>query len=228
VFFFDSSPVRGTKFSNRKKEKFSYRKMSNIELMPELAPSNTATEADLGARVREIRKARNWKLQDLADRTGLAVSTISKMERGEISLTYDRFMRLAQGLGMDVGELFSCDPEGFVPGKVSLTRQGEAPIHETGNYVYEMLAAEVTGKHMVPMLGEIKAHEIKDFREFVTHPGEEFVFLLSGVLDVCIKGRDPVRLTAGDNLYFDSALEHVYVSASAENAKILVVCWKPG
>lgn len=198
------------------------------DVMLELTPSNTATHADLGARVREIRKARNWKLQDLADRTGLAVSTISKMERGEISLTYDRFMRLAQGLGMDVGELFAPMSEGFAPGKVSLTRSDGAPVHETRTYVYEMLAADVTGKHMIPMLGEIKAHEIKDFREFVSHPGEEFVFMLSGALDVCIKGRDPVHLAPGDSLYFDSALEHVYVSASSENAKILVVCWKPG
>jgi transcriptional regulator with XRE-family HTH domain len=196
--------------------------------MSELSPSDTSTQADLGARVREIRKARNWKLQDLADRTGLAVSTISKMERGEISLTYDRFMRLAQGLGLDVGELFTPESEGFSRGSVSLTRSGVAPVHQTDTYVYEMLAAGVTGKHMVPMLGEIKAHEIKDFREYVTHSGEEFAYLISGVVDVCIKGRDPVRLNPGDSLYFDSALEHVYVSASSENAKVLVVCWKPG
>ncbi len=211
-----------------KKEEFSYRKMTTKKLSPDLAPSATATQADLGARVRDIRKARGWKLQDLADRTGLAVSTISKMERGAISLTYDRFMRLAQGLGMDVGDLFTPDTKGFEAGSATLTKSGETKIHETETYVYEMLATEMTGKHMVPMTGEIKAHEIKDFREYVTHPGEEFLYLLSGVLDVCIKGRDPVRLTPGDSLYFDSALEHLYVSASPENARILVVCWKPG
>jgi len=197
-------------------------------MLSELAPTKAVNEADLGARVRQIRKARGWKLQTLADRTGLAVSTISKMERGEISLTYDRFMRLAQGLGLDVGELFAPASHSFSAGSVTLTKAGQSPIHETPNYVYEMLAAKVSGKHMVPMVGDIKAHEVADFHQYVTHPGEEFVFLLSGTLEVCIKDRDPIRLDPGDSLYFDSALEHIYLTAGSENARILVVCWKPG
>ena len=72
------------------------------KILNDLEPSPTATETSLGARVRQIRKTRKWTLKELSDRTGLAISTISKMERGEISLTYDRFMRLAQGLGLDV------------------------------------------------------------------------------------------------------------------------------
>lgn len=202
--------------------------MIDAPTLPDLMSAPTSTPADLGARVRDIRKARGWRLQDLADRTGLAVSTISKMERGDISLTYDRFMRLAQGLGLDVGDLFVSETSGLAAGNVTLTKSGTAPLHETPNYVYEMLASDVSGKHMVPMLGEIKAHDIGSFHAFISHPGEEFVFLLAGTLDVCIKGRDPMRMTAGDSLYFDSNLEHVYVSAGPENARILVVCWKPG
>lgn len=198
------------------------------EPMPALSPKTAASEADLGARVRNIRRSRGWTLKDLAQRTGLAVSTISKMERGEISLTYDRFMRLAQGLGLDVGDLFSAEPESFEPGSVTLTKAGEAPKHPTQNYVYEMLAGDVTGKHMVPMLGEIMANEVAAFDSFVSHPGEEFAYLLSGQLQVCIKGREPICMNPGDSLYFDSACEHVYLTAGPEPARVLVVCWKPG
>lgn len=202
--------------------------MKKNNLSPALAPSATQSASGLGHRVREIRKARGWKLADLADRTGLAVSTISKMERNEISLTYDRFMRLAQGLGLDVGELFDADAEGFQRGAVSVTRAGEAPLHETPNYVYEMRGSDLAGKHMIPMTGMIKAHSKSDFADLVSHPGEEFLMLLEGTLEVHIAGREPTLLAKGDSMYFDSGLGHIYVSAGAEDARILVVCWKPG
>lgn len=202
--------------------------MHKSDTPPALAPSATQSTEGLGRRVREIRKARGWKLSDLAERTGLAISTISKMERNEISLTYDRFMRLAQGLGLDVGELFDPGAEGFERGAVSVTRAGQAPLHETRNYTYEMHGSDLTGKHMIPMAGTIKAHERADFTDFVSHPGEEFLMLLEGRLEVHIKGRDTITLAPGDSMYFDSGLGHVYVSAGDRDARILVVCWKPG
>lgn len=198
------------------------------KLIDDLAPSRTANEGNLGARVREIRKARKWTLKDLSDRTGLAISTISKMERGDISLTYDRFMRLAQGLGMDVGELFSPDAEGFDHGTVSVTRKGAAPLHRSSTYDYDMLASDVAGKHMVPMIGLIKAHSFAAFEGFISHPGEEFIYVLEGEVTVHLKGRDPVVLATGDSIYFDSGIGHAYVSAGDSDARVLGVCWKPG
>ncbi|HBS48986.1 MAG TPA: XRE family transcriptional regulator [Rhodobacteraceae bacterium] len=193
-----------------------------------LNPTDTASEADLGRRVREIRKARGWTLKDLAERSGLAVSTISKMERGEISLTYDRFMRLAQGLGMDVGELFDAGAEGFTRGSVSITRAGDGPIHRSDTYDYQMIAGDLAGKHMVPMIGHIKANSFAAFEDFISHPGEEFIHVLRGEVTVHLKGRDPVVLYPGDNLYFDSGLGHAYVSTGDIEAVLLGVCWKPG
>jgi transcriptional regulator with XRE-family HTH domain len=195
---------------------------------PDLSPSPTRSEQNLGQRVRDIRKARGWTLQDLGDKTGLAVSTISKMERGDISLTYDRFMRLAQGLGLDVGELFDTTPDSFQQGSVSVTRAGTGPRHDTETYRYEMIAADLSGKHMVPMTGKVKAKSVTQFDALVSHVGEEFLYLLSGSLTVHIAGRDTISLAPGDSLYFDSSMGHAYLSAEEDDANILVVCWKPG
>ncbi len=198
------------------------------KLMAVLGPRATTSETDLGTRVREIRKVRKWTLKEVADRTGLAISTISKMERGEISLTYDRFMRLAQGLGLDVGELFDADAEGFAHGTVSVTRLGEAPLHRSATYDYDMLASDVTGKHMVPMVGHIKANSFAMFDDYISHPGEEFIYVIEGEVTVHLKGRDAVTLQKGDCIYFDSGLGHAYVSTGEKEASVLGVCWKPG
>ena len=186
-----------------------------------------ASRLSMGQRVREIRKARGWTLADLATRAGLAVSTISKVERGALSPTYDRFSMLARGLGMDIGELFSPQADPFHAGSVNLTRRGQARRHETPTYIYDMHAADLAGKRMTPMSGRIKAHDRADFDQLLSHPGEEFLYLLSGQLHVHLHGSEPVTLEAGDSLYFDSALGHAYVSAGPQDAEILVVCWSP-
>jgi len=198
------------------------------KLIESLEPNAIASEGDLGARVRDIRKSRGWTLKEVATRTGLAISTISKMERGEISLTYDRFMRLAQGLGMDVGELFDAAAEGFTSGTVSVTRAGDAPLHQSDTYDYDMLASDVTGKHMVPMIGHIKAHSFAKFEDYISHPGEEFIYVLDGEITVHLKGKEPIPLAKGDSIYFDSGIGHAYVSSSQEDATVIGVCWKPG
>ncbi|MEM7303184.1 MAG: XRE family transcriptional regulator [Pseudomonadota bacterium] len=199
-----------------------------LDLVPGLEPKKAASEVELGERVRQIRKSRNWTLKDLASRTGLAISTISKMERGEISLTYDRFMRLANGLGMDVGELFDAEAEGFTRGSVTVTRTGDAPQHRSATYDYNMLAADLTGKHMVPMFGRIKANSFSEFDDFISHPGEEFLYILEGEITAHLDGRPPLTLQKGDSMYFDSGIGHAYVSTGEADAVILVVCWKPG
>ncbi len=77
---------------------------------------------------------------------------------------------------------------------------------------------------MTPMLGVIKAHSIQLTEDLIQHQGEEFIYLLEGEIDLCLKGREPLRLNQGDSAYFNSGMEHGYVSASETDAKILVVC----
>ncbi len=63
--------------------------------------------AQLGPALRALRQAQGWKLRDVAERSGLSVSTLSKVERGQLSLTYDRLIQLADGLDVDISTLFS-------------------------------------------------------------------------------------------------------------------------
>lgn len=163
-------------------------------------------------------------LSDLSNASGLAISTISKAERGLMALTYDRMAALASGLGVDMAELFAPRGESFAPGSVAVARAGEHTRQETEHYVYNMMFPELRQKAMTPMFGTLKAHDVVAFDDFVRHEGEEFLTVLAGEVTVFIENRPPLRLNAGDSLYFDSALGHLYASAGAEDARILVVC----
>lgn len=182
----------------------------------------------LGQRLRDLRRRRGWTLAEVSRRTGLAISTISKAERGRIALAYDKFAALARGLGLDLGELFGPEGQRFGAGAITVTRRGDAPEHETANYLYRMLCTGLRRKRMVPMFGRIKAHDRRAFDDFVRHPGEEFLFVLDGELEVHLDGEAPIRLKVHDAVYFDSSRGHLYVSAGRRDATILVVCSEPG
>ncbi|WP_235871482.1 helix-turn-helix domain-containing protein [Shimia sediminis] len=177
-----------------------------------------------GRRLRQLRKDKGWTLVEVAEKSGLAVSTISKAERGIIALTYDRLELLANGLGVDLAAFFHAGGKRFEPGSFAIARKGEFRRQETQNYVYDMLFPDVWNKSMSPMLGTLKAHEFVDFEEFVRHPGQEFLMVLEGAVTVFAENRMPVVLQKGDSIYFDSAIGHLYASDKDIGASILVVC----
>lgn len=183
--------------------------------------------SSLGVRLREIRKLKGWTLSHVSERTGLAVSTISKVERGRIALAYDKFMQLAHGLEVDVTELIGHAGTRFKPGTAAVTRNDGAYLHETDTYVYEMLNTQLRNKHMVPSRVRIKARDESEFSDFIRHPGEEFIFVLSGRLRVHFESREDVVLDEGDSVYFDSAVGHLYISEGAQDAVVVGICWQP-
>lgn len=179
--------------------------------------------AAIGARLRRLRQDRDWTLADVAARTGLAVSTLSKVERGRMSLAYDKFGVLAATLGLNIAELFAERSAGTETPQPVVTRRGAGQAHRSGPYLYEILSAGVPGRRMMPVRGRIMARSAAEFDERPCHPGEEFLYVLSGAIELCIEGRAPIALEAGDSVYFDSGQPHVYVSTGAEDAEILTV-----
>jgi mannose-6-phosphate isomerase-like protein (cupin superfamily) len=179
----------------------------------------------VGARLRNARKARGLTLAQLSERSGIAVSTISKGERGDIALTYDKFAALAHTLKLDLDAVFGRPKRASVtPMTPSFTPSGKQMIYDTPNYEYGMLANDLTGKRMVPMRAHVRAHALADFPDYIRHAGEEFVFLLAGELELRFENGKTFVLAPGDSLYFDSSVGHVYISVGEADAEVLVCC----
>lgn len=179
----------------------------------------------VGARLRDARKANGLTLKALSERSGVAVSTISKAERGDIALTYDKFGALASALGLDYASLFG-QGNAELSGGISpcFTEAGKQAIYETPNYRYGMIASDLANKRMVPMRAHIRARKLEDFPDYIRHEGEEFVFVLSGSLLLQFEDGNKFRLAPGDSLYFDSAVGHVYLSEHDSGVDAVVCC----
>jgi transcriptional regulator with XRE-family HTH domain len=179
----------------------------------------------VGAHLRQARKARGLTLAELSQRSGIAVSTISKAERGDIALTYDKFAALAHSLELEFDAIFGRRRKPAAGAmKPSFTAAGKQQIYDTPNYEYGMLANSLTGKRMMPMRAHIHARAVSDFPEYIRHSGEEFVFLLSGKLELRFENGKSFKLMPGDSLYFDSSVGHIYLSVGDEDADALVCC----
>jgi transcriptional regulator with XRE-family HTH domain len=192
--------------------------------------ASTGEASDLGRSLRDIRKQRGMTLTDASERTGLPVSTLSKIENNKMSLSYDKLLRICNALEVDISELFSgssAAPKPPMPvpsGRRSINRRGTGYAINTPSYSHLYPAADLLNKRAVPIIAEIHARSLADFGELIRHPGEEFAYVLEGTVDVHTDLYAPVRLDAGDSIYFDSGMGHAYIAVSKGVCRILSVC----
>jgi DNA-binding XRE family transcriptional regulator len=207
--------------------------------------SPVAASASPGEKIRALRKRNGMTLSDVSARTGLAISTISKLEKGQLSLTYDKLMLLSKGLAVDIAELL--DPKPRAPaaggaatggpaagggtagrgGRRVVHRSGEGQLIETHSYRHLYLATELLNKHFTPLVSEARARTIQEylaeFGDFIRHPGEEFALVLEGEIEFHTELYTPLRLKTGDSVYFDSEMGHAYLKGSEGACRIVSV-----
>lgn len=183
-----------------------------------------ASDESLGSRVRRLRQRSGMTLKELGARCGLAFSTIAKIETNQISPTYESIIRLANGLSVEVTELFMSPSVATVAGRRTWTRAGEGPVHVTPQYEYQMLCADIARKQFIPLYTTIRAHSITDFSHLLRHEGEEFIFVVAGTIGLYTEHYSPLRLSVGDSCYFDSTMGHACVSTGDGDASVLWVC----
>ncbi|MEM0976566.1 MAG: XRE family transcriptional regulator [Pseudomonadota bacterium] len=182
---------------------------------------------NLGMRVRQLRKERNWTLEQAAQEAGLARSTLSKIENDQMSPTFDAVKKLADGLGISVPQLFTPPKSEQVMARLSVTKQGTGREHVTATYEHDLLAPELKAKAMLPYRTRVRARSFDDFDGWVRHDGEEFMFVLSGIVQFFTEFYEPVELRRGDSAYYDAAMGHNVISLSEEDAMILWVTSLP-
>jgi len=179
----------------------------------------------LGERLKEIRLANQWTLEDVSQRTGLARSTLSKIENHQISPTFTAVQKMIRGLDIDLPQLLSAPrAQTRTMGRRDLTRGGDGQRHPTPTYEHELLSHQLAQKRMIPFKTIVRARDFEAFSEWVRHDGEEFLIVLDGSIMLYTEFYEPVRLDQGDSIYFDSDMGHALVSLSEQDATVLSVC----
>ena len=190
--------------------------------------ADRAAPPTLGTVMKSIRARNGWTLKEMSAKSGIPVSTLSKVEHDRLTLSYDKLQQLSQRLSIRMSDLFAEDDGDSAPrvtGRRSVGTIDQAVRVTTDNYDYHYLCTDLRQKRMIPIITRIRAHSAREFGELVRHHGEEFIYVLEGEIEIHTEFYDPVTLKTGQGIYLDSSMGHAYVAAEGfDEALVLGVC----
>ena len=173
-------------------------------------------------------------LAETSARTGVAVSTLSKVENGQLSLTYDKLVQLSEGLEIDISTFFDPVPAN---GEEHDAAADGPPQHHAArrrvcwsrrpDYDYRYLCTDLSRKGMVPILITIRARATEKLTAFSSHSGEEFIYVLRGTIEVHTEFYEPTLLAPGRLDLHRQPHEARVAVHRPESATVLNICWSP-
>ena len=171
----------------------------------------------VGKRIRELRTKQGLSLRALAERSGLSTNAIGLIERGDNSPTVSSLHSLAGALTVPITAFFEQRSDGQI---IHLSKE-ERPVSETAGVRMESLGSGLPNQLIEPFVMIIEPGRSSSSSQ-ITHPGEEFVFVLSGRL-VCTINDKEYPLKKGNSLLFLSTQPHKYENRTSKKAEILII-----
>ncbi|WP_460775475.1 helix-turn-helix domain-containing protein [Microbacterium sp. GXF7504] len=180
---------------------------------------DTAAVLRLGARIRELRKARELTLVQLAAATELSHPFLSQLERGLAQPSLGSLRRIALALQTSPIELIAASEEPSAEtGGVELRRAGSGAVPDGFAIgTARMLAPGASPFH--PM--EVLSDAVEPGEAF-SHAEDEFLYVADGSVVVELAG-EQYRLGPGDSLYYGGGVRHRWWSADGEPYRLIVV-----
>ncbi|MET7452786.1 XRE family transcriptional regulator [Streptomyces sp. NPDC005574] len=164
--------------------------------------------AEVGPRLRRIRKERGATLAGLSEATGISVSTLSRLESGLRRPSLELLLPIARAHEVALDELVGAQP-------VRDPRVRAAPICKHGR-THWPLTRQPGGLQAFKVLEPQRDEE----PEPRTHEGYEWLYVLSGRLRLVL-GEHDVVLSAGEAAEFDTRVPHWFGSTGEGPAEFL-------
>ena len=185
----------------------------------------------VGEKIKSLRETREISVAELAERTSLSVEQIERIEKNVDIPSLAPLIKIARALGVRLGTFLDDQDE---MGAVVCRKQetADATISFSNNAVdarthmhYHSLSKSKADRHMEPFIIDIEAVGDAGY-ELSSHEGEEFVYVMEGVIEVC-HGKNKYVIEAGDTIYYDSIVPHHLHGYQGQAAKILAVVYTP-
>lgn len=181
------------------------------------------TRMSVGKRIESFRKQKELSIKALSEASGVKVPVLEAIEKEEVVPAIGVMVRLARALGQRLGSFmddqFQEDPL-IVRESDRKTRPG---MGSSGlPYEYFSLGRGKPDRHIEPFYIVISTNEI----ETSTHEGEEFIYVLSGQLELHC-GKSVNILNPGDSAYYNSLLPHALRAVGTEPAEIIASVFTP-
>ena len=173
--------------------------------------------AGLGARLRRLRAERGWRLEDLAERTGLSRAYLSRLEGGERQPSLSSLFGVARAYDVPFSSLF--EPEAEAEGVV-VVRAADGEPQRGNGLLYSRLSDGAWAFNLQPLRVVVPAG--REGGALYRHEGEQWLYVLSGRLRFEIAGEEVV-LGEGDAAHFDADRPHRFGALDGRDAEAIVV-----
>ena len=171
----------------------------------------------IGRRIRQIREERGLSIKELAKRASCSDEYLEWVEDGQVEPPVALLIQLAKALKVDSGTLLRIqDPS---------ERRLEEAAMRTEHYSYKTLTPPDGKSHLMAFSVTIPprtAHTGVGYR----HEGEEFVFVLSGEVEITVDQKK-TRLAEKGSLRFNSNLDHALSNPAEVETELLVILYLP-
>ena len=187
--------------------------------------SSTRRSHNIGKTLHRLRRENGWTLSTVSTKTGVAVSTLSKIENNQTSPNYDVLARLCEGLDLNLAEFFQGGTfSTFAHGSRTVNRLGDGVRYDRPFGECVVLSGELSRKALEPKLIYLpKATEEAPVVTTHSHTGEEFVFVVRGAVKFYMEPYTAIILKEGESVHFDAQMPHGWVAVGDTDAVTLVV-----
>ncbi|KAB5491436.1 helix-turn-helix domain-containing protein [Flagellimonas hadalis] len=178
----------------------------------------------VGSKIKEIRRNKDLKLNDLSQQTGISIAMLSKIENGRVFPTWHSLLQIFTALDLNLNTFFNDLPKENEFSGYLLFRSNEyrsiEKEEEAKGFDYRLVLTRSIEKSAL----EISVLTLRPgaSREKVSTDGFQFLFVVKGSVVYHI-GKETLTLEEGDSLFFDGGIEHVPENKTAEEAFLLLM-----
>lgn len=187
---------------------------------------NIASELStaIGAKVRSERQAREWTLDQLAEKSGVSRRMLINVEQGTANPSVTTLLRLSAALGIGLPALVALPPTK----PVQVVRAGTAPALWTGEGGGRgVLLAGTTPPDILELWDWTLAPGDRHDSEAHVRGTKEILQVREGTVTVTVGDQSEV-LEADDAISFASDVEHSYANDGTVPARFSLTVFEPG
>ncbi len=183
------------------------------------------TDYNIGAKIKELRRAKKMTLQDVANETGFSTALISQIENNNVSPPIATLSKISNFFDVKIGHFFAENEEECPYEVIRSTERTVIPkvVSKDGTnhgYFYESLSVRKKNTKMDPFL--LTLNEKVTNTDTYSHNGEEFLFVMKGTAELLLDDQH-ITLNEGDSVYFDATIKHRLFSTGNGEVKVLAV-----
>lgn len=175
---------------------------------------------DIGSKLKALRTMKELTLKELSQKTNLSIGFLSQIERGVTSVAISSLDTIAKALDTDLSYFFTMPKK--KERKVLRSFEQEVFTNKNSQFLDYHLTLNPEEMDMLPRLQLILPTCDSEVNDPYGHDGEEFVYVLEGILTVNLDN-ETFQLYPGDCMHYDSSIPHNWTNCTNKNVRVLVV-----